>query len=86
MRTSSSRGWREDFFHVYDDVIVHDEEGAELPNVEAARLNAIHAARDIIAEQVRHGHLVLSHWIDVVDDQGEAVMTVTFKDAVDIKP
>lgn len=73
------------FFHVYDDVIVHDDEGAELPNGEAARLNAIRAARDIIAEQVRHGHFVLSHWIDVVDEQGEAVLTITFGDAVDIK-
>ena len=73
------------FFHIYDDVIVHDEEGAELPNVEAARLNAIRGARDIIAEQVRHGHFVLSHWIDVVDEQGEAVLTVTFREAVDIK-
>ncbi len=73
------------FFHVYDDVIAHDEEGVELPNAAAARLNALVGARDIIAEQVRRGYFVLSHWISVVDEHGEPVMTVTFRDAVDVK-
>jgi hypothetical protein len=73
------------FFHVYDDVIAEDEEGAELPNLAAARLNALHGARDLIAEQVRRGYIVLSHWIDVMDEQGEKVLTITFRDAVDIK-
>jgi hypothetical protein len=70
---------------VYDDIIAQDEEGEELPNFAAARLNALKGARELIAEQVRHGYIVLSHWIDVVDEQGDAVLTVTFKDAVDIK-
>jgi hypothetical protein len=73
------------FFHVYDDVIAHDSEGAELPNLAAARLNALVGARDLIAEQVRRGYFVLSHWIDVADEKGETVLTVTFRDAVDIK-
>lgn len=73
------------FFHVYDDVIAQDEEGAELPNLAAARLNALAGARDLISEQVRRGYFVLSHWIDVVDEQGEKVLTVAFRDAVDIK-
>ncbi len=73
------------FFHVYDDVIANDEEGAELPNIAAARLNALQGARSLIADQVRRGYFVRSHWIDVVDEQGEKVLTVTFGDAVDIK-
>ena len=73
------------FFHVYDDVIAHDEEGAELPNLAAARLNALKGARDLISDQVRRGYIVLSHWIDVVDEQGEKVLTLTFGEAVDIK-
>ncbi len=73
------------FFHVYDDVIAQDEEGVELPSIEAARLNALIGARDLIAEQVRRGYLVLSHWIDVVDEQGAPVLTVAFRDAVDIR-
>jgi hypothetical protein len=73
------------FFHLYDDLIAKDEEGVELPNVAAARLTALKGARDVIAEQVKRGYFVLSHWIDVVDEQGEPVMTVTFRDAVDVK-
>lgn len=73
------------FFNVYDDVIAADEEGKELPNEQAARLHAMIGARDIIAEQVRRGYLVRSHWIDVVDEQGEVLLTVTFGEAVDIK-
>jgi hypothetical protein len=70
---------------VYDDVIAEDEEGAELPNLAAARLNALIGARDLMTEQVRRGYIVLSHWIDVMDEQGEKVLTITFRDAVDIK-
>jgi hypothetical protein len=73
------------FFHVYDDVIAQDEEGLELPNPAAARLNALIGARDLITEQVRHGYIVLSHWIDVVDEQGEKVLAVTFRDAIEIR-
>ena len=73
------------FFHVYDDVIAKDDEGMDLPNLAAARLNAIRGARDIISEQVRHGHLVLSHWIDVVDEGGATVLTLPFREAVDIR-
>jgi hypothetical protein len=63
------------FFHVYDDVIAQDEEGTELPNLAAARLNALAGARDLISEQVRRGYFVPSHWIDVIDEQGETVLT-----------
>ena len=73
------------FLNVYDDVVAVDEEGVELPNLAAARLQAVRGARDLMTEQVRHGYLVLSHWIDVVDEQGEKVLTVTFRDAIDIK-
>ena len=73
------------FFNVYDDVISQDEEVRDLPNLAAARLEALRGARGLIAEQVSHGYLVLSHWIDVVDEHGENVLTIAFRDAVDIK-
>jgi len=73
------------FFHVYDDIIALDDEGVELPNEKAARLHATIGARDIMAAQVKHGYLVRSHWIDVTDEQGEALFTLSFEDAVDIK-
>jgi hypothetical protein len=73
------------YFNVYDDVIANDIEGVELPNEAAARLQALLGARDLIAEQVRHGYFIRSHWIDVVDDQGAVLFAITFGDAVDVK-
>jgi hypothetical protein len=73
------------YFNVYDDVVAIDPEGLELPNAHAARLNALHGARELIAEQVRHGYITLSHWIDVVDEKGEAVLTLPFRDAVTVR-
>jgi hypothetical protein len=73
------------FFHVYDDLFAHDEEGVELPNRAAARLNALIEIRDLMAAQVRHDFIVLSHWIELMDEQGDLVLTITFRDAVDIK-
>jgi hypothetical protein len=73
------------YFHLYDDVITHDEEGVELPNEAAARLQALKGARDIIASQVRHGYFVRSHWIDVLDEHGNLVLQVTFGDSVVVK-
>ncbi|HEX8484472.1 DUF6894 family protein [Sphingomonas sp.] len=73
------------FLNIYDDLIVLDEEGVELPNLEAARLQALHGARDLMVEQVRHGYIVLSHWIDVVDESGTVVLRLPFRDAIDIK-
>jgi hypothetical protein len=72
------------FFHVYDDIIAHDEEGVELPNEQAARLQALIGARDLIAAQVKHGHFIRSHWIDVADEQGQALFKLTFGEAVHI--
>ncbi len=73
------------FFNVYDDVVALDEEGMELPNLQAARLHALAGARDLIAAQVKHGYMVRSHWIDVAGEQGEVVLSITFGEAVDVR-
>jgi hypothetical protein len=57
----------------------------ELPNLDAARLKALSGARDLMCSQLRHGHIVLSHWIDVLDEDGEIVAHLPFRDAVDIR-
>lgn len=73
------------YFNLYDDIITHDDEGIDLPNEAAARLQALKGARDIIASQVRHGYFIRSHWIDVADDQGRILFQVKFADAVEVK-
>jgi hypothetical protein len=73
------------FFNVYDDVVAFDEEGIEMPNLAAARLKALQGARELIGEQVRRGYVVLSHWIDVIDESGAVAYHLPFKDAFEIK-
>ena len=73
------------FFNVYDDVVAIDHEGMELPNLEAARLSALQGARELIAEQVKHGYIVQTHWIDVVDEGGNTVLTLSFRECVTIR-
>jgi hypothetical protein len=71
-------------FHVINDVDAPDEEGQELPNLAVAHLKAIDYARDLASAEVRQGRLDLKHRIEVEDDGGEVLLTVTFADAIDV--
>ena len=64
---------------------VEDEEGQQLDNDEAARATAIHAARDIMAAELRTGELDLSSFIEVEDEAHKLLFTITFGDAINIK-
>lgn len=63
---------------------VEDEEGRELPDAETARSEAIVAARDVMANDLRGGELDLSSFIEVEDENKELLFTVQFMDAVKI--
>ena len=67
------------FFHVYDDVVALDEEGCELPDLEAVRQRAIEGARELACEQIRKGKLTLHHRIEVEDEDGKTAMIVPFR-------
>ena len=69
------------FFHVFNDDITIDEEGVELPDLAAARAQAVHAARGLICESVQKGHLNLDHRIEIADETDARRMTVTFREA-----
>jgi hypothetical protein len=73
------------FFHIYNDVIAEDEEGAELPDMAAAREHAICGARSLMAEEVVAGRLCLHHRIEVADEQGRVVMKIPFRELVNIE-
>lgn len=73
------------FFHVYDDLVAHDDEGIVLPNLDAARLQALMGARELMQEQLKHGYISLSHWIDVLDEAGALVLHLTFRESVEIR-
>ena len=73
------------FFHLYNDIVAIDEEGQELPDLAAARDEALRNARAIAADSVTKGKLSLKHRIDVADESGACVATVYFKDAVKVE-
>ena len=74
------------YFHLHNDMDVVDEEGVELPDLEAARSHAVRQARVTFAETARDaGHVVLHHRIDVEDEQGTVLATVKFGEAVKVE-
>ena len=73
------------FFHIYDDDVLFDDEGMELAGVEAAREQALAGVRDMMCEQMRSGRLSLRHRVEVEDERGENVLTLSFGDAVGIE-
>lgn len=73
------------YFHLYNDLETCDEEGRILPDVETARRAAVEDARNMAAESVRTGQLELSHFIEVVGEEGQPLLRVTFGEAIEIK-
>ena len=72
------------FFNLHADPDTPDEEGRELAGPEAARECALEAARELVCADIKHGWLNLDHSIDVTDDQGAIVLTVTFREAFEV--
>jgi len=73
-------------FHLYDDLDVLDDEGIELPDLEAARAHAVRCARVTFAETAKdEGRVALHHRIDIADGQGAVLETVPFGDAVRVE-
>jgi hypothetical protein len=72
------------FFHIYNHDITMDEEGRELPDIEAARELALDSARDLVCDSVHLGHLNLDHRIEVADEGGETLIVLTFREAFTI--
>jgi hypothetical protein len=73
------------FFHLHEcGTIVADEEGAEVESLAKARLRALREARSIMSSEVSAGKLCLSCFIRVEDAQGTTVLTIPFRDALEI--
>lgn len=72
------------FFHLFDDMVSMDEEGKDLPSLEAAHEVAVSNVRDMACAEVLKGSLHLDHRIDVTDRSGEVIDTVCFADVVQV--
>jgi len=73
------------YFHLHDTAGVEDDEGTELPDVAAAREYALANARDMVCGDVKNGFVDLGHRIEVVDEAGKVVLTLTFGEAFKIE-
>jgi hypothetical protein len=70
------------FFHIRDaSGLTRDPEGQQLPDLEAARSEAVSAAREILGERLLHGGALNGRTIEIADENGEVVGRV---DACDI--
>ena len=75
------------FFHLHNDVYVHDEVGTELPSLEDARTQAVGAARGVMADDiVDAGHITLSHRITITDRAGAKLLELPFRTCIEIRP
>jgi uncharacterized protein DUF6894 len=74
------------YFHIHEDGnILHDEEGSEILDVQAAREEAIEGIRQIISAAVLTGNpLRLEREMHVDDDAGHTLLRIMFRQVVDL--
>lgn len=74
------------FFDLYNDIDAQDDEGRELPDVDAVVAKAVKEARELIKASIDDtGRIDLRHHISVRDDRGETVFVIHFEDAVTVQ-
>jgi len=73
------------YFNLHDGAESNDPEGAEFADEDAAREYALECAREMVCADIKKGWLHLDHRIEVVGEDGRRVLTVTFRDAFEIK-
>jgi hypothetical protein len=65
------------------DRLVEDPEGVELPDLDAARAEALQGIRDVLAEAIKRGDdTALDEVIVIADEAGREMMTIPFADAL----
>jgi hypothetical protein len=72
------------YFHVRDSDgdVSRDTEGQELDHLEAARLEAISANREILGERLLHGGSINGRRIEITDDKDTVLATVDADDVL----
>ena len=63
-----------------------DPEGLEYPSLDAVRKATLITARDLMTGDIRDGVLDFRFRIDVEDEAGEVIYSLSFKHAVNIIP
>jgi hypothetical protein len=74
------------FFDLHNDIDAQDEEGRDLPDVDAVVAEAVKEARALIKASIDEtGRIDLRHHIDVRDERGNTVCVIHFEDAVTVQ-
>ena len=70
------------FFHLHNGIgLIQDEYGRELPDLARVRAEAVKGIRSVVGDEVLNGRIDLRGRIEVVDEEGKVVATVTFEEA-----
>ncbi len=72
------------FFHVRhaDGEVSQDLEGQDLPDLEAARTEAINAHREMLGERLLHGGSLNHRRMEIADESGNLVAVIEPKDVL----
>jgi hypothetical protein len=74
------------YLHLRNDLDVPDDEGTDLPDLDAARTRAAANARFTLAQTAMdEGKINFDHRIDIEDEHGRILDTVWFRDVVQIE-
>jgi len=74
------------YLHVHNSSgAAEDDEGAELPDLDAARARAVEGIRSILSEEVLDGRLDLRGRVDIADAEGRVLASVAYAEAVDLQ-
>jgi hypothetical protein len=74
------------YFHLHNDIDAPDDEGAEFPDLAAARAHCVHLVRVTFGETAKdEGRVVLHHRIDIEDEHGAVLGSVRFGEAVQVE-
>ena len=73
------------FFHIKENgEILHDEEGSDYPDLQAARDGSIEGIRQIVSDAVLiGGPLRLDREMHLEDDAGDTLLKLMFREVVD---
>lgn len=73
------------FFHLREgDNLLEDPEGSVLPDLATARCEALAEARDLLAAYVRAGTLLDGQHFEITDENGQVLMEVLLRDALNL--
>ena len=67
------------------DIQATDDEGRELPDLDAARAAAIEGIRSILADEILSGAIDLRGEIRIADEFGYRLATVSYSEALQIR-